>query len=139
MSRSRRRAGSQAFVLYQAGEEMRPIERCSLRRGEGLVEQGKAVHVVDAQGQHVGFQLRTRDPLNGTPAVPVATVFSPAEMELVAGQTFKFGRSRTASLSEAERLTRKTLTGRPLPAEDKVERAAAKLKYWAPRQHAETR
>jgi len=41
------------------------------------------------------------------------------------------GRSRTASLSEEDRITRRhPKTGRPMPAEDFVERAQEKVRLW---------
>ena len=54
---------------------------------------------------------------------------------LIAGQAFRQGKSRTAGMSEEQRISRrwiegKKADGRTLPPEDAVERATEKLKQW---------
>lgn len=52
----------------------------------------------------------------------------PAEMDLIAGQAFANGRSRTMGLPEELRINRvHPLTGRALAPEDAIERAVGKL------------
>ena len=95
--------------------------------------QAGAAELIERNGEQVYQMVSQAVVKNGVAALPVAIVITAREMELVAGQAFKYGKSRTAGMTEEQRLTRvHSLTRKQLPAEDAVERAAAKLQYWQP-------
>jgi hypothetical protein len=61
-----------------------------------------------------------------------AAALTQKEVMAVAGTNFKHGRSRTACMTEEQRLRRiNGRNGDRLPPEDLVERATAKLQAWA--------
>jgi hypothetical protein len=138
MARPQRRSSNQEFILYQPKQEETPCGwaihgRCSREHGDKLVFSGSAVEVHDQFGHHYAFQLLDRPAKptvkNGAvDAPPTATLLTPREADLVAGRHFKHGKSRTARMTEIQRLSRlHPLTRKPLPAEDAVERAEAKF------------
>ena len=110
----------------------------TVREGDRMVLNGQARLHYDALGNPDGYELM---PVAGSKvkngdasSKPTAALLTVKEMDLVAGQKFRGGRSRTAGRSEKERLTRvHPVTGKPLPPEDEVERAVAKLLALTPR------
>lgn len=100
-----------------------------------MIATGHARPVNDHNGLHVGYQMQQPAPVkNGVPAKPTPALLSSREMDLIAGQAFAHGKSRTHGRSELVRLTRThPWTGKLLPAEDEVERAVAKLLALTPR------
>lgn len=106
---------------------------CSFAQGESRVSTGAWVRVYDELGHHVGYQPRES---RGPDADVIASAASRGaitarESMLNAGACFRGGASRTARLPEQMRLGRvHPLSGRPLPAEDSVERVQGKVAAW---------
>ena len=75
--------------------------------------------------QLVGYQFQAPPKDSKADSVPSSCVISRMEMELIAGQTFARGGSRTVLLTEEQR-KRRIVRGRYAPEEDGVERAARK-------------
>lgn len=144
MPRPERRSSSQEFVLYQPKSETSPCGwavhgRCSKHRGDLLVDCGSAREVHDQFGSLIAYQLLDRPQKstvkNGAAdAPPTATLLTMKEMDLIAGQKFRFGKSLTARMSEVQRISRvHPLTKKALPAEDEIERAAEKCRLLEPK------
>lgn len=140
MPRPQRRNFNQEFILFQPKQEVTPCGwavagRCSKQDGDRMVSAGSAVEECDAFGNLVAFRLLDR-PMkvqNGAAdAPPMAPMLTRREMDLIAGMSFPFGKSRTARMTELQRLARvHPLTRKALPPEDDVERAAEKFKIMA--------
>jgi hypothetical protein len=120
----------------------RIVELATLRRGQRLVRRGVAEEALDWDGKTLCYRLKDDMP-NLARALgadgyrpgydgPSNAALTLAEVDAVAGTNFKYGRSRTAGMSEEKRLNRvHPKTHKVLPAEDIVERATAKLQAWA--------
>lgn len=120
-------AGSKhEFKLFDTNTTLgwKVIRRISEDHGEDMVLRRKARHVVNSEGKHIGYQMY-ESALRPTPVVqdskPSCTSISKREMEANAGL---FGLSRTASMSEAQRIKR---VARGRPEMDLVEAARVKL------------
>jgi hypothetical protein len=143
MARPRRRSPSSQrwrdnqFFLFDGNIALgwRVTRRVSHQDGERMVATGHARPVNDHNGVHIGYQMQQPAPVkNGVPAKPTPALLSAKEMDLIAGQAFAGGQSRTFGRSEVMRLTRTNpWTGKLLPPEDEVERALAKLRAVTPR------
>lgn len=135
--RPRRRSRNDDFLLFDRNTTLgwRVTRRIGYEQGEKLWATGHARRVNDCNGQHIGYQLIQQDKQSdGLPSLLGPVMLTAREMDLIAGTNFKYGKSRTARMSEAERITRlHPLTRRMLPPEDPVERAQAKLKAFVPR------
>jgi len=136
-SPSSKRWRENQYLLFDGNTALgwRVTRRISLDAGERMLASGHARRVNDHNGVHIGYQLQQPGPVkNGVPAKPTPALLSAREMDLIAGQAFTHGASRTASMTEAQRLTRvHPLTNKLLPPEDEVERAVAKLHALTPR------
>lgn len=138
MARARRRI--EEFFLYEdeatrGSLGWRVTRRISREAGERMLVAGHAVQVHDEHGNMVGYH-KVDAPLarNGVGANPMPVVLTAREMDLIAGQFFRHGRSKTAGMSEAQRLSRiDPMTRRLLPPEDGIERALARLESYAPK------
>ena len=134
MAKPRRRTESQEFLLYDSQSDnvrgWSVTRRIGYKAGEQMELAGRAERVHDEMtGQHVGWRVCEERPVSDGMEIssdPTLALMSVYEMELVSGVR---GKSRTAGmdLNDSRRLMRVTLTGKPLPAEDAVERARAKL------------
>jgi hypothetical protein len=101
--------------------------------GERKVAIGQLRHVLDPSGKLIGYQMAEGMPRDeNMPSRRAPVSLSVHDMELIAGQTFPKGKSKTAGLPEDLRISRvHPLSGRALPPEDDVERAVAKLGAYA--------
>lgn len=143
MARPRRRSpasqrGRREFQLFDRNTSLgwRVTRRIGHAQGEKLVDSNYARRVNDCNGEHIGYQLLDPNTIvnEGLPSVLSPVVLTAREMDLIAGQSFEHGRSRTARMSEVQRITRvHPFTRKILPPEDEVERAAAKLMAFTPR------
>lgn len=135
-SRGLRRGNIGANYLLFAAETTlgwRVVRRVSGAQGEEMLARGQWRDVYDASGNHIGYQVIASyktdlEILSGSSSCSITA----REIELNAGLR---GRSRTAGMSEEQRISRRApRTGSPLPPEDAIERAIAKVKEW-PRSH----
>ncbi len=127
MARERRRSGSAEFRLYPANTTLgwRATKRISQTVGDALVEAGHAELVFDEMENRHHYQLKAEKPVvNGLVSQEKFGSLTAHDARLIAGL---HGRSRTAHLTEERRLTRCDQFGKPLPAEDAIERAQAKM------------
>ncbi len=125
---AQRRACDGAISLYPAetslgwrviGTTTAPIAAERLARGEWR-------EVYDEHGNFWGYQVLanfTKD--EDLPSGASSTSITVRECELNAGLG---GRSRTAGMTEEQRISRKNKFGKALPPEDAVERAQEKVK-----------
>ena len=126
------RSSKQQIKVIDTRFALRPIlRRVSINTAVELVSQGKAVELLDPQGELRGIELA--EPQSAPSCPPTLERFNPmfsqAEVHAIAGTNFKHGRSRTASLTEAQRAERKDVkTGQRLVAEDLIERSTEKIK-----------
>jgi hypothetical protein len=102
-------------------------------KGSDMVAQGFARDVHDEQFNHIGFQLMpTRQMEQQQLSMHTSTGLVPRDVMLNAGTQFKHGKSRTAGMTEDQRLHRThPTTGKLLPPEDAVELAQARVREWA--------
>lgn len=105
----------------------RLIRRISFERGERMVDAGVAERCFDDSGRHVAFRVINRGrERSASPNSPTAITMR--ECEIYAGRCFPRGQSRTARMSEVQRLTRiNPRDGRRLPPEDAIECVTAKV------------
>lgn len=137
-SRIRGQHSASYFDLYSADTSLgwRVIKKVSSAVGEQQVVQGKWREVYDAYDCHIGYQILAVLWQNKEQSSrPTSCVIVQREMLLIAGRAFKKGRSKTAGMTEEQRITRRDLrskvgTGRALPPEDAVEKAQEKLKQY---------
>ncbi len=124
------------FVLYGGDETLgyRVTSRVSKREAEQMVRNGRAEETVDGAGAKCYRLLKIAVVSNGlVSSKPTPAVLSAREMQLIAGQAFRFGGSKTARMTEPERVTRvHPISRKPLAAEDEIERAVAKLEAFTP-------
>lgn len=119
------------------------VSLISRRHADRLVARGQAEEGLDVDGKTPCFMWlkpiqrasssRQADQQESAEVSSEAssTAFSFEEVQAIAGSKFRHGRSRTARMTEEQRLRRTNRkTGKALPAEDIVERAANKLKEW---------
>lgn len=138
-SPSSRRWREESFLLFDGNIALgwRVTRRISQADGDRMVVTGHARLVNDHNGQHIGYQMQQPSPMvknGGAIANPTPVMLTVREMDLLAGRGFRFGRSRTEGMNEAQRLTRvHPFTRKLLPPEDEIERAAAKLQAFTPR------
>jgi hypothetical protein len=97
-----------------------------------MVAKGMCREVYDAQGNHIGFQFM---PGHRDDEVRLSMQSSsglvPKDIVLNAGRAFKNGKSKTAHLTEEQRVHRvHAKTGKILPPEDAVEKVEAKVRVW---------
>lgn len=141
MAKPRRRsANCETFPLYLPPSPLGYTvhDWVTVREGDRLVVNGTAEIQYDGLGFPVGYRLKPvaagAKIQNGADARPVPVMLTVREMDLIAGQKFRRGRSRTAGRTELQRLSRvHPLTKKALPPEDEVERAVAKLHALTPR------
>ena len=130
MARPRIRTSLQ-FYLYSPTTALnwRRTQIVTLVEGDKLVAEGKARRRFDSWGRHDGYELIESKPTDEKlPSLVSSASISTNEVLANAGV---LGRSRTANLSEEDRITRRhPKTGRPMPAEDFVERAQEKVRLW---------
>lgn len=129
MSRKNRHSKSTIDVLF-AGTRIRRISRAEF---ETLRQRGRAIPIHNGQGELLGCQLTNNHPGDGLiPSQAGGPVISAREMEIFAGRSFRGGRSRTAGMTETQRLERSkrtsTRTGKHLVPEDAVERVEEKVR-----------
>ena len=120
-------AANRNFSLWSSETDYgwRVVRQISFVEGEGKVARGEWRRVADTFGNHIGYQaLANFKSDEELPSGASSTSINVWECLLNAGLG---GRSRTAGLSEDERISRKTRFGKPLPPEDDVERAQAKV------------
>jgi hypothetical protein len=127
--------GSRRLPLYAAETLLgwRVIRWISRIKGSDMVAQGFARDVHDEQFNHIGFQLMpTRQMEQQQLSMHTSTGLVPRDVMLNAGTQFKHGKSRTAGMTEDQRLHRThPTTGKLLPPEDAVELAQARVREWA--------
>lgn len=109
------------------------VRRISREEYVRLRDRGRAMPLHDKQGNLVGCQLTNNHPGDGAiPSQPSSPVLTVREIELYAGRNFPGGRSRTAGLTETQRLERSRRThprtGKYLLPEDAVERVTEKVR-----------
>lgn len=133
MSRNNRRR--EQYAVYQETTlGFLIVGRISLDAGMRKVDDGLFAAVYDEErgGRIAGFHLlaaRTYDREAASEATPCA--ISAHEMQLFAFRRFKDGRSRTAGMSELEKVTRiHPKFGTALPAEDAVELVVEKMRVY---------
>jgi len=103
---------------------------CSLLTVSACADQVFGFAYTTQKGSHVGYEMCQREEWNSYVTRESPRAISASEMMLYAGRAFRFGRSRTAGLTEKQRLARRDeRTGLWLPPEDKVERVEAKVEY----------
>ncbi len=122
----------------------RPITR---EDGEELVRIGSAVRAYEGVseegvlGKHVGYQLR--EMTAQAPTKPSSPMMTRRETELIVGQAFVFGGSRTMCLSEDDKVARavKLMKQRQrfVLEEDAVEQAVNKFAAFVPRKMSSVR
>lgn len=105
----------------------RVIRHVSGAQGEEMVARGKWREVYDEQNNHVGYQIVAswKSDLEILSGGPSPNSITKREVEMNAGL---YGRSRTQGMPEESRVARfDSRTGKPLPPEDAIERAVAKV------------
>lgn len=130
----RNRSPEQEFILFRATSSLgwAISKRISYDKGERLVDQRVARRVDDEYGKHIGYQpCEPSEAKDDAPVVRSSPAISQGEILANAGTAFRLGGSRTAKMSEAMRISRThPRSGKLLPAEDRIERAVAKVKAW---------
>jgi len=125
------------LLLFSAdiSQGWRIVRRVSLDKGKRSVIEGRWREVTDDLGNHLGYQIISTNSVDSEmPTRQTPATISASEMTLYAGQAFSRGRSRTAGMTEDQRLSRAKLpNGRQLPPEDTIERLVGKVNaYTAP-------
>lgn len=127
--------------LYEAAPNgsKRIVRLITQTVGERMVRAGRAERGLDWDGETACY-MRQRCARNRNTAAAISpemqestSALTLAEVDAIAGTNFKHGKSRTAHLTESQKLSRgeHPMTHRVLPPEDLVELATAKLKAWA--------
>jgi len=118
------------YAPYDVADDWLRVKDVLFVDGERMCRSGVWVRIYDAKGSHVGYEMCQREEWNSYVTRESPRAISASEMMLYAGRAFRFGRSRTAGLTEKQRLARRDeRTGLWLPPEDKVERVEAKVEY----------
>lgn len=132
-----------SFRVYEFGANgsRRIVELTSRGRAMRMVRAGVIEEALDWDGVTVYYRrlqpkrraaaaLGMRDD-GEIVSVPSCAALTRNEVEAVVGTAFKFGKSRTAGMSEEKRTSRMhPVTHRVMAAEDLVELATAKLQAW---------
>ena len=121
-----RRAGRRykRFLLFNADAVCsRTGSEISEGRGERLVLEGKARHVMDERERVMGYQILKPKEAISQGSKPSCVAFSRAEVEAITDGVD----SETIHLSEEQRMSRVDGDGRRLPMVDVVEAAWQKL------------
>ena len=121
MARPRIRSSSQLHVFSQwTNLGWRVTRTIDIHEGDAKVRCGHFRHVHDEAGKLIGYQPMVAPVMPSVASDPSRAALGRGEMRANAGL---MGRSRTAELSEIDKLSRvDKRTGKPLPAEDFVER-----------------
>lgn len=122
MARPRIRSSSQLHVFSQwTNLGWRTTRIIDVAEGEAKVRRGEFRQVCDAMtGKVIGYQPMEAPAMPSVDSDPSRAALGRGEMRANAGL---MGRSRTARLQEIDKLSRvDKRTGKPLPAEDFVER-----------------
>jgi hypothetical protein len=123
--------GNRDFKLWlpETDQFWRVIRQVSFAEGERKCAAGEWCRVNDGFGNHVGFQILANFKKDEElPSGASSTSITVRECQLNAGLG---GLSRTAGMIEEKRISRKNQFGKPLPPEDAIERAQAKVKECA--------
>lgn len=130
-SQRRARSGDLSIDVYPADEsrKWRAIRKVTPLYAWDKVSRGLWSELFDDFGNFYGVQIlaivKTDKDL---PSGATATTITAADSKLCAGLS---GPSRTLGLTEEGRITRfHSVTCRPLPPEDRIERAIAKVNQW---------
>lgn len=137
-------AKSRSYRVYEEhlSGSFRIVELASLRRARHLVRSSEVREAVELDGETpcfvrvkvAGGSSRVLGRCAVSSREPVversSTAFTLPEVDALAGVNFRHGRSRTANLTDEQRLARVDKRGRQLPIEDVVERAANKKLEW---------
>ena len=134
MARARHRTRNKQFPLYHSEtvHGFREIRRVSAANGHDMTARGLWREVYDSLNNLVGYQVMPsmKDDLQVL-SMRSSTAMVARDIVLNAGQAFKGGKSRTAGMTEDQRLTRRhNQTGKVLPPEDAVERVEAKIRVY---------
>lgn len=125
-----RRACKGDLNLYSADTTLgwRVVGHTSAHGATAKLARGDWREVYDEQGHHLGYQVLVgkRCKCSFSPHSSSSSV-SARESELNAGLR---GASRTAGLTEEQRLNRHNQYGKSLPPEDAIERAMEKVRLW---------
>jgi hypothetical protein len=133
MARKTRRSNSQQIIVFSADTALgwRALSRCSVAEYHRRLARGEVRPVHDGFGRLIGCQPIKRTD-QSIPSRPSAVCLTVSEMVLFAGQAFKDGRSRTARMTEQQRLQRASRThprtGKFLAPEDAIERVTEKVR-----------
>lgn len=128
--RSKRRDLNGEVNLYTDGTSLgcRVIRQVSQAEAVEKLPSGEWREVCDEHGNFWGCQVlvnfKKNEDLPSRATSPAITV---RECMLNAGLC---GQSRTAGMTEEQRISRKSPWGRPLPPEDAIERGQAKVAEW---------
>lgn len=133
-SRSQRRNQRGDVLLFQwsaAASGWRVTKSITDEQFENMRRRGHRFEPIHEWGTNriVGWQPSNLcGPDQELPSSDTRASITPMEMDLIAGQAFLGGRSKTMGLGEELRINRvHPLTGHALPPEDAVERAVGKL------------
>lgn len=136
MARPNRRSGLQTLIVFSPETTLgwRVLRRISRAEYETRLAAGEFRPVVDEFGNLIGCQpITLRHVTKAGPNTPASEIcISRREMEIFAGTAFRGGRSRTAGLSEQQRMERASRvhprTGKLLLPEDAIERVEEKVR-----------
>jgi hypothetical protein len=128
----RRRRGDVLLFGWSAAESgWRVTKSITRERFDQLQRRGHRFEPIHEWGTErvIGYQsTNVVSSDHDLPSAETRAAITPAEMDLIAGQAFAGGRSRTMGLPEELRINRvHPLSGHALPPEDAIERAVGKL------------